>query len=457
MNTSKGQVYSEELRGQLSEALPNAVGIFAQALYGNDPDGEKKLFKAMERGEVRMEELVKVIDYMKTLSREDLIAKVMDSPARKMTAMRTAWQRLLTEINSSFMLDVFTSIFDAMAVGLQDITKWMKENKETIDSWVKGVKIAGKVLWELVPALLAIWGLRKVFNILGLFQGVAARTLITRLLTGNMGALWLTMLFGAGGAGGLGARIGAGLVTAMKIARFTVIAAIPVLIAGIADDIYTAMIGGDSLIGTATQSDNPFSKWISRSILGAFEVGKAAFVSLFALFDLVFISHDWGMFTGVLKENFGELGTWLQVHFGELWGGIGETIRESIQGVFDWFNSVLGLMGANLALFGKSLKQMVMLDFEGAAASRAAMKDIGSLDQIKSMPLQMPINASPYSTANPSFLLPRNNQPTLAPNLSLVLNVQGTPDDVVKMANESFTTLLQSTLLGTMANHQGGK
>lgn len=336
----------------------------------------------------------------------------------------------------------------------------MKDNKETIDSWIKGIKIVGKVLWELVPALLAIWGLRKVFNILGLFQGVAARTLITRLLTGNMGAMWLTMLFGAGGAGGLGARIGAGLVTAMKIARFTVIAAIPVLIAGVADDIYTAMIGGDSLIGTATQSDNPFSKWISRSILGAFEVGKAAFVSLFALFDLVFISHDWGMFTGVLKENFGELGTWLQAHFGELWGGIGETIRESIQGVFDWFNSVLGLMGTNLALFGKSLKQMVMLDFEGAAASRAAMKDIGSLDGIKSMPLQMPVgvqNTAPtYSTNNPSFMLPRQ-QGAAQQTINLTINAEGTPDAIKSVATQAFADMMSSSILGVSANYQGGK
>ena len=112
---SKGQVMSEELKGQLSEALPGAVGIFAEALYGKDPDAEAKLFKAMEKGQVKMEELVKVIDHMKTLSREDLIKKMLDSPAKKMEKMRTAWARLLTEINSSFMLDAFTAAF----------TKWL--------------------------------------------------------------------------------------------------------------------------------------------------------------------------------------------------------------------------------------------------------------------------------------------------------------------------------------------
>ena len=89
----------------------------------------------MEKGQVKLEELVKVIDHMKTLSREDLIAKMLDSPAKKMERMRTAWQRLLTEINSSFMLDVFTAAFDKMADEIKKATEWMKENKEEICFW----------------------------------------------------------------------------------------------------------------------------------------------------------------------------------------------------------------------------------------------------------------------------------------------------------------------------------
>ncbi len=354
------------------------------------------------------------------------------------------------------MLDVFTAAFDTMADEIKKATEWMKENKEEIKLWVKGIKIAGKVLWELVPALLAIWGLRKVFNILGLFQGVAARTLITRLLTGNMGAMWLTMLFGAGGAGGLGARIGAGLVTAMKIARFTVIAAIPVLIAGVADDIYTAMIGGESLIGAAAKSDNPFAKWISRSILGAFEVGKTLFVAGFALVDLIFGNQDPKLFIDVLKMNMLELRDWMGINFGEL--GIGESLRESIQDVFDWFNSVLGLMGSNLALFGKSLKQMLMFDFEGAAASRAAMKDIGSLDEIKSRPLQMPVSTTSFSASNPSFMLPRNGQGASGnQTINLTINAEGTPDAIKSVATQAFADMMSSSILGVSANYQGGK
>lgn len=437
--------------------IPGATQVFADVLEGGSV---KKLFDNMQKGKYDLQDIVKVLDSLESKLKKDVLSKMFSKPSVAMNDFRTALTRFWEEVNAAGGSDMMIGVLTSMADILKAVTQWMKDNKETIDSWIKGIKIVGKVLWELVPALLAIWGLRKVFNILGLFQGVAARTLITRLLTGNMGAMWLTMLFGAGGAGGLGARIGAGLVTAMKIARFTVIAAIPVLIAGVADDIYTAMIGGDSLIGTATQSDNPFSKWISRSILGAFEVGKAAFVSLFALFDLVFISHDWGMFTGVLKENFGELGTWLQAHFGELWGGIGETIRESIQGVFDWFNSVLGLMGTNLALFGKSLKQMVMLDFEGAAASRAAMKDIGSLDGIKSMPLQMPVgvqNTAPtYSTNNPSFMLPRQ-QGAAQQTINLTINAEGTPDAIKSVATQAFADMMSSSILGVSANYQGGK
>lgn len=431
--------------------IPGATQVFADVLEGGSV---KKLFDNMQKGKYDLQDIVKVLDSLESKLKKDVLSKMFSKPSVAMNDFRTALTRFWEEVNAAGGSDMMIGVLTSMADSLKAVTQWMKDNKETIDSWIKGIKIAGKVLWELVPALLAIWGLKKAFNLLGIFQSVSARTLITRLLTGNMGSMWLTMLFGAGGASGLGARIGARLVAAMKVARFIVIAAIPLLIVGIADDIYTAMIGGESLIGAAAESDNPFAKWISRSILGAFEVGKTLFVAGFALVDLIFGNQDPKLFIDVLKMNMLELRDWMGINFGEL--GIGESLRESIQDVFDWFNSVLGLMGSNLTLFGKSLKQMLMFDFDGAAASRAAMKDIGSLDEIKSRPLQMPVSTTSFSASNPSFMLPKQQGATQQ-TINLTINAEGTPDAIKSVATQAFADMMSSSILGVSVNYQGGK
>lgn len=448
MNTSKGQVYSEELRGQLSEALPNAVGIFAEALYGKDPDGEAKLFKAMEKGQVKLEELVKVIDHMKTLSREDLIKKMLDSPAKKMEKMRTAWSRLLTEINSSFMLDTFTFVFDTMADGIRDITKWMKENKPEIDDWVFRIKTLGKVLWELVPALAAVWAMKKVFSLFGLFQGVTAVSLLRRLITGRFSAASLfTLLFGRMGGGSLATRFGFLLGTALKaglaLAKRTLIGAALLFIVELVD----TLNGRDTWLSAFAQSENPFIAWAARIpiLLGeaVSNLGIGALLGtdwLNALLfgdeqDMKFVEDAMSMWATDMKATIKKYG---------------------LEPLFTFLQLEL----KKLMLIGSALKRAATLDFDGA---KAAMVEFGAVTiqqaggMASSKPLQMPVGTSPYSASNPSFMLPNNTQPIMSPNLSLIVNVQGTPDDVVKMANDSFTTLLQSTLLGTMANHQGGK
>lgn len=455
---SKGQVYSEELRGQLSEALPNAVGIFAQALYGNDPDGEKKLFKAMERGEVRMEELVKVIDYMKTLSREDLIAKVMDSPARKMTAMRTAWSRLLTEINSSFMLDTFTFVFDTMADGIRDITKWMKENKGTIDSWVSGIKMLGRALMELAPILLTLWGLKKVFSLFGMFTaGSRSMRNLRYLFLG--GDLMRLFRFTGGGS-----TLAASLLGVFKKAFLLVRIALPALIYLLADDIYTALSGGDSLIGRALTADNPFSKWISRTVLGAFKILTAAVVNVIALVDLAFgsgtLSDRWSTFKGVMKENYGDLGEWIKTYFGEVFNSVGDVIVGAFSTAMDYLRYFFNTVGHNLKAVALNVKRAVTGDWKSFETLKDPLSSEGYMEdkRLKNIAANQAFvqGAAPFSAMNPSFM-PRSAPTSFAPSISLVINASGTPEDIQKIATQTFIDQTASMLMGAMANTQGGK
>lgn len=56
----KRQIMSEELKGQLAEAIPGAVSLFAEALTGGDT---AKLFEGMQEGKFGVQELVRVGQY----------------------------------------------------------------------------------------------------------------------------------------------------------------------------------------------------------------------------------------------------------------------------------------------------------------------------------------------------------------------------------------------------------
>ena len=427
MNTSKGQVYSEELRGQLSEALPNAVGIFAQALYGNDPDGEKKLFKAMERGEVRMEELVKVIDYMKTLSREDLIKMMLDSPAKKLTAMRTAWSRLLTEINSSFMLDVFTAAFDTMADEIKKATSWMKENKEEIKLWVNRVKHLVGALWDLKEVLLALYVTNKLIAASGVATGLwSFLTRIPVLPPAPLSVRIINMLK-------------SGLRMAAR--------AWPVLAGAFIWDLIETLQGKDTLLSTWSDSNNPFVAWAARIpiLLGA----AVANLGIGAL-----LGKDW-----LSALLFGDEQDMTVVEDAmSLWAtDMKTTIKKyGLEPLFTFLQVEL----KKLMLVGSALKRAASLDFDGA---KAAIAEFGALSieqsgrlGVPQTQLQMPVSTTSFSTSNPSMLLPRQQTPTTQ-TFSLVINAEGTPDAIKSVATQAFADMMSSSILGVSANYQGGK
>ena len=431
--------------------MPGAVGIFSEALYGKDPDGEAKLFKAMEKGQVKLEELVKVIDHMKTLSREDLIAKMLDSPAKKMERMRTAWQRLLTEINASFMIDTFVAVFETMADGIRDITQWMKENKPEIDDWIFRIKTLGKVLWELAPALAAVWAMKKVFSLFGLFQGVTAVSLLRRLITGRFSASSLfTLLFGRMGGGSLATRFGFLIGTALRaglvLAKRTLIGAGLLFIV----ELVETLNNKDTWLSAFAQSENPFVAWAARIpiLLGSAvaNLGIGALLGadwLNALLfgdeqDMKFVEDAMSMWATDMRATIKKYG---------------------LEPLFTFLQLEL----KKLMLIGSALKKAATLDFDGA---KAAMAEFGavSIEQagglVSQAPLQMPVGLQNMASANGGVSLPQfypQQQALLSPTLNLTINATGTPEDIQRIANETFTSQLQSTLLGTMANHQGGK
>lgn len=120
---SKGTVMSEELKGQLSEALPGAVGLFVKALNqmkGRTDLTEKDLFDLMQQGKLFSKDILpEVAKQMKAAARN---GGALD---KAMKSNRASWQRLQTSMQNAmnvFFTSSFgnelTSAFDAISAAV---------------------------------------------------------------------------------------------------------------------------------------------------------------------------------------------------------------------------------------------------------------------------------------------------------------------------------------------------
>jgi len=437
---SKGQVMSEELKGQLSEALPGAVGIFAEALYGKDPDAEAKLFKAMEKGQVKMEELVKVIDHMKTLSREDLIKKMLDSPAKKMEKMRTAWQRLLTEINSSFMIDTFVTVFDKMADELGRLRVWFQENKEDIDLWVNRTKHLIGALWDLKEVLIALYITNKLFKIGGIAGGLWG---------------WFTRVPVLPPAP-LSVRI----INMLKFGLRMAARAWPVIAAAFIYDLVETLQGKSTILSGWIESDNGFVSALAKiPVLWAetiknMALGGALLVELAFTDDKAATDAKIKLWKEDLMETFYKYR--LLPDDWTMWLGNFDSVFQYLGYVLDTFSHNLSATSSKLkSLMGSdepviSAREVHGYDWYQENKKTEAAKQIA---QFRKNPAIMP---QQFSTSNPSMLLPRQQTPTTQ-TFSLVINAEGTPDAIKSVATQAFADMMSSSILGVSANYQGGK
>ncbi|WP_353493377.1 tape measure protein [Citrobacter sedlakii] len=120
---SKGTVMSEELKGQLSEALPGAVGLFVKALNqmkGRTDLTEKDLFDLMQQGKLFSKDILpEVAKQMKAAARN---GGALD---KAMKSNRASWQRLQTSMQNAMNIfftsgfgNSLTSAFDAISAAV---------------------------------------------------------------------------------------------------------------------------------------------------------------------------------------------------------------------------------------------------------------------------------------------------------------------------------------------------
>jgi tape measure domain-containing protein len=130
---SKGQIYSEELKGQLAESLPGAVDIFVKALQKTQNNANlttQDLFKLMEGGKLMSKDILPAVaDEMKLLARQ---GGALDKAIK---SNRASFQRLKTAIQSSMGQFFEGGYGNSLTNTFDTLTEVLNDNSSTFESW----------------------------------------------------------------------------------------------------------------------------------------------------------------------------------------------------------------------------------------------------------------------------------------------------------------------------------
>lgn len=224
---SKGQVYAEELTGQLGERLPGAVALFAQGMEMTT--GE--LLKALQNGEVSSQAVI-------NFAREN--AKAIDAQIAAASKGVDAMEARTQNAMFMFKLALADSGFiEAYVNMLQRITDFLNsdDGKEAAKSLGEAfTKAADAIVWcvdnidFLIDALTVLVGLKAVKFVIGLGAGLKKLVpLFVQLGKIGDGILKFLSAFaarlstGTGVAKGLGVALG-GLVRAIPYVGWALLA-----------------------------------------------------------------------------------------------------------------------------------------------------------------------------------------------------------------------------------------
>ncbi|HHB1428351.1 TPA: tape measure protein [Serratia odorifera] len=138
---SKGQIYSEELKGQLAESLPGAVDIFVKSLQKTQNNANlttQDLFKLMEGGKLMSKDILPAVaDEMKLLARQ---GGALDKAIK---SNRASYQRLKTAIQSSMGQFFEGGYGDSLTNTFDTLTEVLNDNSDSFRTWGH---IAGQVI-----------------------------------------------------------------------------------------------------------------------------------------------------------------------------------------------------------------------------------------------------------------------------------------------------------------------
>jgi tape measure domain-containing protein len=145
---SKGQVMSEELKGQLGDVLPGAVAIFAEAAGFTGPEAMVKFTKAMEDGQYKGEAMKQLLLNVGVVMKKDF-GPGAEGAARTFQGIMNRMQNATAKLYEAF---------EPMAIGFANqvvlpMTEGLKITADGFNAFFTGQKAATKGGAELASKL----------------------------------------------------------------------------------------------------------------------------------------------------------------------------------------------------------------------------------------------------------------------------------------------------------------
>lgn len=229
---SKGKITAEELRNQLGDRLPGAVGIFANALGVTT----QELSEMLEKGEVMAND-----ETLQAVAKElrNTVGSQIPKAANNATAAFNRFKTQLFEFSASIGKSGLADIFKLLLIGGGNLFKILGPIFRGLAVVIRGIIVPFQALGRIIMRFTdAVPNFAAALIVLG------TAMFFLRNVTLQAALAWIAMA-----APILGAALA--------------ISALLLLI----DDLATALSGGDSILGRAVESDNPLISFLARVLL----------------------------------------------------------------------------------------------------------------------------------------------------------------------------------------------
>lgn len=383
----------------------------------------------MEKGEVRNDEIIKVIDYMKTLTPKELLEAQTNTVARKFERMRNQWIYFLEETNEAGVLDVMIKAFEEVTDLLKTSAKWLKENQKEFDAFGRAVKEVYSVVKILVKGLATVFV--NALEAAGAFFFMIKDFFSGDILDGLLKVIPLvgiltTMLYAFPALSALVAAAGTRMWAAFVVPA-AVIGAILLV-----DDLINALLGRNSLIASAAKEDG-FLGTLAATFLMIGEtlslIGQL-FTSIFVEGDLQLAGIYVDEFFKKFADNFPKLSS--------LFSDLATWVSSLFTNIAQRFGMMIGVAKAYASLDFKKVNELIG-KMESASLSPTAQQ-MNPQDYMRSLP------ASSYGSV-PTLL--SNN-----PQQNITINAGNqSPEQIAMEIRKQWDSIASMSYAQSMTNY----
>jgi tape measure domain-containing protein len=162
---NKGQVMSEELKGQLAERMPGAMSAMAEAAgFGTDEKGVAKLMEAMQKGQVKSKAVLEKFSAIlaERARQGGALEKAMHSTAAEQARMNNSFSDLVAIFSKAGFDAGMASFFRSMATAMKDAGPGVQALGSAFELLIEPVNAviqSGGILLNTLPKIGSLFGM----------------------------------------------------------------------------------------------------------------------------------------------------------------------------------------------------------------------------------------------------------------------------------------------------------